>query len=55
MVWLAEVRTRLAAGLVVRLAAESFNVSELELWQLVLEALFRVVRIRVLGDDAEFG
>ena len=53
MVWLAEVRTRLAAGLFVRLAGESFNVSELELW-LVLEALLRVVRIRVRGDDAEF-
>jgi len=47
------VRRRLDAGLLLALV-DSFNVSELELW-LVVEALLRVVRILVRGEEAEFG
>lgn len=44
---------RLEAGLGFPLIVQSFNVSELELWLLV-EALLRVVRILVRGEEAEF-
>lgn len=46
-------RRRLDAGLLFALA-DSFNVSELELW-LVVEALLKVVRILVRGEEAELG
>jgi hypothetical protein len=47
------VRRRLDAGLLFALD-DSFKVSELELW-LVVEALLKVVRILVRGEEAELG